>query len=73
VFESTPTLTERIAARLHDAGCNPSSLQIAVTYVPRPGADWATPGFHIDFTRVRRQSWRRSRLGLRHVDERRAS
>jgi hypothetical protein len=51
VFESRPTLTERIAARLHDAGCDPSLLQVAVSYVPRPGADWPTPGFHVDFTR----------------------
>jgi hypothetical protein len=51
VLESEPTLTERIAARLRDAGCDTSSLQIVVGYVPRPGADWNTSEFHIDFTR----------------------
>ena len=51
VLESEPTLTERITARLRDAGCDTGSLQIAVGYVPRPGADWTTSEFHIDFTR----------------------
>jgi len=51
VFESEPTLTERITARLRDAGCDTGSLQIVVGYVPRPGADWSTSEFHIDFTR----------------------
>ena len=51
VLESEPTLTERITARLRDAGCDAGSLQIVVAYVPRPGADWSTSEFHIDFTR----------------------
>jgi hypothetical protein len=51
VLESEPTLTERITARLRDAGCDTGSLQIAVGYVPRPGADWSATEFHIDFTR----------------------
>ena len=51
VMESEPTLTERITARLRDAGCETGSLQIAVGYVPRPGADWNASEFHVDFTR----------------------
>jgi hypothetical protein len=51
VLESEPTLTERIAARLRDAGCDTASLQIAVGYVARPGAEWSTSEFHVDFTR----------------------
>jgi FHA domain-containing protein len=51
VLESEPTLTERITARLRDAGCDTGSLQIAVGYVPRPGAEWSTSEFHVDFTR----------------------
>ena len=51
VFESEPTLEQRVAARLRDAGCDPASLQCAVSYAPRPGADWPTPDFHVDFTR----------------------
>ena len=51
VLESEPTLTERIVARLREAGCETGSLQIAVGYVPRPGADWNSSEFHVDFTR----------------------
>ena len=51
VFESDPTLQERIAARLRDAGCNPTSVQSVVTYAARPSPDWQTPEFHIEFTR----------------------
>lgn len=51
VLESEPTLNDRIVARLRDAGCDTELLQIAVGYVPRPGADWSTSEFHIDFTR----------------------
>jgi hypothetical protein len=51
VLESEPTLTERITARLRDAGCDTGSLQVAVGYVPRPGADWNASEFHVDFTR----------------------
>ena len=50
VLESEPTLQDRITARLRDAGCD-SDVQIAVAYVPRPGADWSASEFHVDFTR----------------------
>jgi hypothetical protein len=51
VLESEPTLQERIAARLRDAGCNPALVQCAITYAARPSPDWQTPEFHIEFTR----------------------
>jgi hypothetical protein len=51
VFESEPTLQERIAARLRDAGCSPASVQCAVTYAARPSPAWRTPEFDIEFTR----------------------
>ena len=50
VLESEPTLKDRITTRLRDAGCD-SDVQIAVAYVPRPGADWSASEFHVDFTR----------------------
>jgi len=50
VFESEPTLKDRITARLRDARCD-SDVQLAVAYVPRRGADWTTADFHVDFTR----------------------
>src|SRR5688572_9506029 len=51
VFESEPTLQERIVARLRDAGCSPASVQCAVTYVARPSPGWQTPEFHLECTR----------------------
>jgi hypothetical protein len=51
VLESEPTLRERIATRLRDAGCSAASVQSAVTYVARPSPDWQTPEFHVEFTR----------------------
>jgi hypothetical protein len=51
VFESEPTLRERIATRLREAGCNPASVQSVVTYAARPSPDWQVPEFHIEFTR----------------------
>jgi hypothetical protein len=51
VFESEPTLQERIATRLRDAGCNPALVQSVVTYAPRPSPGWQTPEFHVEFTR----------------------
>lgn len=51
VFESDPTLQERIVARLREAGCSPGSVQCAVTYAARPSPAWQTPEFHIEFTR----------------------
>ena len=50
VLESEPTLKDRITARLRDAGCD-SDVQIAIAYVPRPGAEWSASEFHVDFTR----------------------
>jgi pSer/pThr/pTyr-binding forkhead associated (FHA) protein len=51
VFESEPTLQERITSRLRDAGCDPTSLQFVVSYAPRSASEWRTPEFHVDFTR----------------------
>lgn len=51
VFESEPTLQERVATRLRDAGCNPALVQSVVSYAARPSPDWQTPEFHIEFTR----------------------
>jgi hypothetical protein len=51
VFESEPTLEQRIAARLRDAGCGPAPVSCAITYAARPSPGWQTPEFHIEFTR----------------------
>jgi hypothetical protein len=52
VLDSEPTLRERITARLRDAGCETSGLQVVISYVPRPGSAWSTPEYHVDVGRV---------------------
>ena len=43
VLESEPTLRDRIHARVRDAGCDPTNLQIVISYVPRTSPAWRVP------------------------------
>ena len=52
VLESEPTLRDRIHARVRDAGCDPTNLQIVISYVPRTSPAWSTREYHVDFARV---------------------
>ena len=52
VFDADPTLEDRVTKRLHDAGCEPASLNIKTAYVSRPASHWSKPDFHIEFARV---------------------
>src|SRR5687768_10439754 len=52
VLEGEQQLQKRIANRLRDAGCEAAGLHVSVSYVARPGADWARPEFHVEFDRV---------------------
>ena len=52
VLEGDGQLQERIINRLRDAGCDPTPLQVGVSYAARPGSDWARPDFHVEFDRV---------------------
>jgi hypothetical protein len=52
VLEGDGQLQERITNRLRDAGCDPTPLQVGVSYAARPGADWPRPEFHVEFERV---------------------
>lgn len=52
VLEGDRQLQERILDRLRDAGCVTKGLQVSVSYVARPAADWARPEFHVEFDRV---------------------
>lgn len=52
VLDSVPALRERIAARLHDAGCETNGMQVVISYVARSGTAWSTPEYHVDFARV---------------------
>ena len=52
VLESEPTLRERVHARVREAGCDASGLQIEVSYVARTSPSWSTREYHVDFARV---------------------
>jgi hypothetical protein len=52
VLESNGQLQERIINKLRAAGCDPTPLQVGLSYAARPGADWSRPDFHIEFDRV---------------------
>lgn len=51
VFNSPPTLGERVAERLAAAGCRGPMPAVSVTYVPRPHKTWREQAFHIRFSR----------------------
>jgi hypothetical protein len=51
VFNSAPTLQERVAERLAAAGCRGAMPAVIVTYVPRPHKTWSEQAFHIRFSR----------------------
>lgn len=52
LFDAAPTLQERIAARLRDAGCDGASVQVKVAYVDRASPDWTHPDVHVEFDRI---------------------
>ena len=52
VLESEPTLRERIHARVRDAGCDTTGLQVVISYVPRTSPSWSTREYHVEFARV---------------------
>ena len=52
VLEGDRQMQERIANRLREAGCDPAGLQVGVSYVARPRAEWSRPEFHVEFDRV---------------------
>lgn len=52
VLETDRQLHDRISNRLLDACCKPADLQLSVSYVARPGADWTRPDFHVAFDRA---------------------
>ena len=52
VLDGDPKLHDRIAARLRDAGCEPSGVHVTRTFVARPETHWPAPEFHIEFDRI---------------------
>ncbi len=51
ILDGDPSLHEVIAARLREAGCDASDLQVQTRYVAAPAADWPRPEFHVEFDR----------------------
>jgi hypothetical protein len=51
VLDGPPSLQERIARKLHDAGCDIPGLQVRVAFVAQADPSWTTPEFHVDFAR----------------------
>jgi hypothetical protein len=51
VLDGPPSLQERIARKVNDAGCNVPGLQVRVAFVAQPDPAWTTPEFHVDFGR----------------------
>jgi hypothetical protein len=51
VLDGPPSLQERIARKLGDAGCDVPGLQVNVAFVPQADPAWSVPEFHVDFGR----------------------
>jgi hypothetical protein len=54
VIAGPPALRDRIAERLHTAGCEVAAIDVHVAYVAKARSDWAQPEFHLEFARVDR-------------------
>ena len=52
VFESKPSLADRISKCLRMSGCAVTGLSIEVTYVDTPAGAWIAPDFHVEFDRA---------------------
>jgi len=50
VLEGTPSLQEKIATRLRQAGCEVDRLHVRVAYVAQSEEGWTAPEYHIDFS-----------------------
>ena len=51
VADGPPSLSERLADRLHAAGCAAGRVDTEIVFARRRGADWAHPDFHVEFDR----------------------
>src|SRR5262245_60173987 len=51
VLDGPPSLQERIAKTLLDAGCDVPGLQVKVAFAAQADPAWTTPEFHVDFGR----------------------
>lgn len=52
VFETQPSLRERVSERLQAARCAVTDLTVVLAYVEEARPDWTTPEYHVGFARV---------------------
>jgi hypothetical protein len=52
IVDGEPSVRQRIAERLRQAGCDPALLRLTIAYVPQPAPEWPVPEFHVEFSRV---------------------
>ena len=50
VLDGTPTLHEKIAARLRSAGCDAAGICVRIVYAAQSQPDWIESEFHVDFS-----------------------
>jgi hypothetical protein len=51
VLDGSPSLHERISAKLRVAGCDVAGLHVKIAYVAQADPTWTFPEFHVDFSR----------------------
>ena len=49
VMEGPPSLAERLQARLRSAGCRVGDVAVEIAYVTKPGRQWETAAFNVEF------------------------
>jgi FHA domain len=52
VADGPPSLAERLQARLQSAGCAARDLMVEISYATKPGPQWESPEFNVEFTRA---------------------
>jgi hypothetical protein len=51
VVDGPPSLADRVRARLRAAGCRQPEVTIDVAFASKPGKQWGSPDYHVEFGR----------------------
>jgi hypothetical protein len=54
LFETAPTLRDRVRERIRLAGADDSDIEVMVTYAPQAAASWCAAEYHLELSRVTR-------------------
>ena len=54
LFDTAPTLRDRLRERIRLAGGDDSDVEVMVTYASQPEASWRAPEYHLELARVTR-------------------